>query len=146
MGILPVQSAMLMRPFESIPSCGQRSTFARRFLEARVNTSWLFRTVTKCPTVSRVRGSIPFARECQSACWQIRGRFKRAQLSDLSPSSACDIGQSTERSCLVSGNLPGPIISQRETGSPRRKVRLQHHAVERRRYDRYTWCCLCRDW
>ena len=45
--ILPVQSKTLMRHFESIRSCGQPSSFAPRFIEARVNTNWLFRTVTK---------------------------------------------------------------------------------------------------
>ena len=47
MGILPVQSKTLTRHFESIRSCGPPSSFARRFIEARVNTNWLFRTVTK---------------------------------------------------------------------------------------------------
>src|SRR5205807_8728430 len=47
MGMLPVQSAMLMQRFESIPNCGQPSTFAPRFLEKRANTNSPFRTATK---------------------------------------------------------------------------------------------------
>jgi hypothetical protein len=47
MGMLPVQNATLMRRFESIPNSGQRFTFARRFLERRVNTNLPFRIAMK---------------------------------------------------------------------------------------------------
>ena len=45
--------------------------------------------------------------------------------------------------CVVSGDLPECVVSQRATGSERRKGRVQHNDMERRADDRHSRRSVC---